>query len=53
MATTAAVALSAFAFRPALVIPASTQNTFFTTSFAEVDTIIDTPVTKQVRIPRN
>ena len=50
MAGTAAIALSAFAFRPALAIPSitTTANTSFTTSTAEVDTIIDTPVTKQV-----
>jgi hypothetical protein len=47
MAGAAAIALSAFAFRPALAIPATTQ-TFFTTSTAEIDTIIDTPVTQQV-----
>lgn len=48
MAGTAAVALSAFAFRPALAIPVATNPTSYTTSFAEVDTIIDTPVTQQV-----
>jgi hypothetical protein len=48
MAGTAAIALSAFAFRPALAIPCCTTTTNFTVSFAEVDTIIDTPVTKQV-----
>jgi hypothetical protein len=49
MAGTAAIALSAFAFRPALVIPSST-TTIVTSTFssAEIDTIIDTPVTQQV-----
>jgi hypothetical protein len=47
MATPAAIALSAFAFRPALATFA-TATTSFTTSTAEVDTIIDTPVTQQV-----
>jgi hypothetical protein len=47
MATTAAVALSAFAFRPALATFATT-GTSFTSSLAAVDTIIDTPVTQQV-----
>ncbi len=46
MAGTAAIALSAFAFRPALAIPGTTTN--FTVSTAEVDTIIDTPVTENV-----
>ncbi len=45
MAGTAAIALSAFACRPALAVP---DVTFFTVSTAEVDTIIDTPVTQQV-----
>jgi hypothetical protein len=48
MATTAAIALSAFAFRPALATFTTTAQTSFTTSTAEVDTIIDTPVTQQV-----
>jgi hypothetical protein len=49
MATAAAVALSAFAFRPAFAIPTSTSTGItFTTSFAEIDTMIDTPVTQQV-----
>ena len=48
MAGTAAVALSAFAFRPALAIPSATSGTSFTVSTATVETIIDTPVTKQV-----
>jgi hypothetical protein len=48
MAGTAAIALSAFAFRPALAIPVATATTSFTTSVATVETIIDTPVTKQV-----
>ena len=49
MAGTAAIALSAIACRPALAIPGCTSNasTCFTTSAAEVDTIIDTPVTQQ------
>jgi hypothetical protein len=47
MAGTAAIALSAFAFRPALAIPA-TSSTNFTVSSAEVDTIIDTAVTLHV-----
>jgi hypothetical protein len=47
MAGTAAIALSAFAFRPALAVP-STTSTSFTVSTATVETIIDTPVTKQV-----
>ena len=49
LAGTAALALSASGFRPAFAIPTSTttgQN--FTTSTAEIDTIIDTPVTLQV-----
>jgi hypothetical protein len=47
MAGTAAIALSAFVLRPALAIPATTA-TSFTTSTAEVNTIVDTPVTQQV-----
>jgi hypothetical protein len=48
MAGTAAVALSAFAFRPALPIPVTTATSSYTTSSATVETIIDTPVTKNV-----
>ena len=47
MAGTAAIALSAFAFRPALATPATTA-TSFTVSTATVETIIDTPVTQKV-----
>ncbi len=52
MAGTAAVALSAFASRPAFAIPSSTTTTSPTNSFstAEIDTIIDTPVTQQVNV---
>jgi len=48
MAGTAAIALSAFAFRPALAIPATTSQNSITTSTATVETIIDTPVTENV-----
>ncbi len=48
MAGTAAVALLAFAFRPALATPFATSPTSYTTSTATVETIIDTPVTQQV-----
>jgi len=48
MAGTAAIALSAFAFRPALAIPVATTGTSFTASTATVETIIDTPVTLHV-----
>ena len=48
MAGTAAIALSAFAFRPALATPTTTATSSFTTSTAVVETIIDTPVTQQV-----
>jgi hypothetical protein len=47
MAGTAAVALSAFAFRPALAT-VTTATSSFTVSTATVETVIDTPVTKQV-----
>src|SRR6266567_4492566 len=47
MAGAAAIALSAFAFRPALAIPSATTSTSFTVSTAEVDTIIDTPLVQQ------
>jgi hypothetical protein len=46
LATTATVGLSAFACGTASALPtAATSPTSFTTSTAEVDTIIDTPVT--------
>jgi len=50
MAGTAAIALSAFAFRPALatISGSATATTSFTTWTATVETIIDTPVTQQV-----
>jgi hypothetical protein len=53
MASTAAIALSAFTFRPALAIPSitTTANTSFTTSTAEVDTIIDTPAMFHLTFP--
>jgi len=50
MATTATIALSALAFRPAFAIPSSTTTTAPTNTFstAAIETIIDTPVTQQV-----
>ncbi len=49
LAGTAALALSALGFRPAFAIPTSTTTgNFATFSAAEIDTIIDTPVTQQV-----
>jgi hypothetical protein len=46
LATTAVVALSALPPQPAFAVP--TNTTTYTSSSAEVDTIIDTPVTQQV-----
>ncbi len=50
LAGAAATALSALGFRPAFAIPSSTTTGASTTTFstAEIDTIIDTPVTEQV-----
>src|SRR5271169_1528696 len=48
MAGNAAIALSEFAFRPALAIPATTSQNSITTSTATVETIIDTPVTENI-----
>jgi len=49
LATTATVGLAAFECGTARALPvAATTGTTFTTSIAEVDTIIDTPVTVNV-----
>ena len=48
LATTATGGLSAFECGTASALPTTTSPTSFTTSTAEVDTIIDTPVTVNV-----